>query len=69
MPLYEFVCPRCGHVTETIQSYADASPQCEGCDAATKRRVSRSSFLLKGDGWAKDNYGIQAPEPKTPAGE
>jgi hypothetical protein len=30
-----------------------------------KKMVSRTSFSLKGDGWAKDNYGLKASNEKN----
>lgn len=62
MPLYEFVCQKCGSRMEVSISVADrdsAAPLCckEGCDAIPMERVvSQTSFVLKGSGWAKDGY-------------
>lgn len=32
MPMYDYVCPECGHVTEAMSSYADRESQCP-CEA------------------------------------
>ncbi len=59
MPLYEYICPKCKHETEEIQSY-DAKPiKCKKCKAQMKRKISRTSFSLKGKGWYKDHYGLK----------
>jgi putative FmdB family regulatory protein len=57
MPLYEFGCEECGKVVEVLQKYNDAAPGCQQCSVDMRRHVSRTSFFLKGDGWARDSYG------------
>ena len=65
MPIYEWYCPHCGHEEETLQSINDPAPVCLKCDYNTnrhkklevmERKISKSSFILKGGGWAKDGY-------------
>lgn len=64
MPIYEYRCPSCGAEVEQLQKYDAEPPACESetCRAATgeavtmERKVSRSSFELRGGGWAKDGY-------------
>lgn len=62
MPIYEWACPRCSVRKETIQKHRDSAPSCQSCslDAGgpveMKRQISRSSFVLKGNGWASDGY-------------
>lgn len=57
MPLYEFCCEGCGALTEVLQKYTDAAPGCASCAQPMKRKMSVTSFTLKGDGWARDSYG------------
>jgi predicted nucleic acid-binding Zn ribbon protein len=64
MPLFIFQCD-CGSQLEVLQKYTDPSPTCRACAELgqdelkeMKRKVGLSSFSLKGDGWAKDNYGL-----------
>ena len=62
MPIYEFKCPECGDQQEKLQKFDDPAPPCtkEGCARCTQpmeRLVSRTSFELRGGGWAKDGYG------------
>ena len=69
MPLYEYKCERCGHQAEYLMGYDTPPPLCEVCDQnlngadpvepGMKKLVSRSSFVLKGSGWACDNYGLK----------
>lgn len=55
---YEYLCTHCNHEWEAEQSIKDEAlkvcPKC-GNDTA-KRLISKSSFVLNGSGWAKDNY-------------
>jgi len=59
MPIYEWYCPDCCCEEETLQEINDPSPLCtKCCDKGTKmtRKISQSSFILKGGGWFKDGY-------------
>ena len=59
MPIYEHKCQDCGHRFEVIVSISDSNkPQpCPSCNVSdTVRLISRSTFKLKGLGWAKDGY-------------
>jgi putative FmdB family regulatory protein len=60
MPIYEYECEKCGNPVDLLQKIGDPPPaKCEKCGAKgkMKRRVSRSSFVLKGGGWGADLYG------------
>lgn len=59
MPIYEYVCQRCGKEFEEMQRFSDAPLEQCGCEqkAPVQRKVSRSAFHLKGGGWYKDGYG------------
>ena len=62
MPIYEYECQRCGHVTEVLAKISDPPPVCEAtgsgesCQGETKKIVSLNTFHLKGAGWYKDGY-------------
>ena len=60
MPIYEFDCHDCGADFEVICSYHTlVDVRCVDClSASITRRVSVSSFQLKGTGWARDRYGL-----------
>lgn len=53
MPIYEYQCSQCGEVSEFLQKVSDepmlVCPHCE--EAALRRKVSTTSFQLKGSGW------------------
>lgn len=61
MPLFDFKCSTCGFLTERIvkSSSNDSDyPICDTCLTKLSRifTLSRTSFVLGGDGWAKDGY-------------
>jgi putative FmdB family regulatory protein len=61
MPLYEYQCqnPECTTITETFRSVSDREKPfaCPKCGKAAKKKISKTSFTLKGGGWASDGYG------------
>lgn len=61
MPIYEYGCPDCGHHFDVIQKFSDDPVTlCPSCAATNvKKRVTASSFVLKGGGWYKDHYGLK----------
>jgi putative FmdB family regulatory protein len=61
MPLFEFQCPKCKVLVERLQRYDDDPPCCMACHATMNRKISRTSFILKGHGWFKDSYSSEAP--------
>jgi len=58
MPLYEYLCHRCGKNIEVLQKFADEPltlhPECGG---EVERLVSASAFKFKGSGWYVNDYG------------
>jgi len=56
MPIYEFSC-ECGNEREDLVSVGTEHIKCKECGKDMKKIISRSNFILKGSGWAFDNYG------------
>lgn len=57
MPIYEYVCEKCGSHIEVIQKVGDAPPKrCAKCKGKLEKKISRTSFQLKGSGWYKTDY-------------
>lgn len=60
MPNYEWECQKCHQVLELFQSISDknvplcCNDECGGIEMV--RIISKTSFQLKGSGWAKDGY-------------
>ena len=61
MPLYEYVCKSCNHDFEVLQSFSDDPVRiCPSCgEEQVQKKISRTSFALKGGGWYKDHYGLK----------
>jgi putative FmdB family regulatory protein len=67
MPTYEYRCSACKSEWEIDQSIAAPAVQaCPICHAEKPTLLigSRPSFLLKGEGWAKDGYGAKSESKK-----
>jgi putative FmdB family regulatory protein len=62
MPIYEYRCPSCRKGKEVFQKHTDPGPVCKPCKVKMEKLVSLSSFMLEGEGWAKDNYGLKKAE-------
>ena len=65
MPVYEYKCSQCDHEVELLQKHNEPAPKCAKClptGEVMEKMISVGSFSLKGDGWAKDNYGLKAGE-------
>ncbi len=58
MPIYEYACGACGEEHEFIQKMgASALRKCPACGALKlRRKISRSAFHLKGEGWYVTDY-------------
>jgi putative FmdB family regulatory protein len=57
MPIYRYVCEKCGARTEVIQKVNDAPlKRCRTCRGKLEKDVSRTSFQLKGGGWYLTDY-------------
>jgi putative FmdB family regulatory protein len=59
--MYEYRCEECGAEIERLQKLNDPAPVCDAASCARrdlpmKKRISRSTFELRGGGWAKDGY-------------
>lgn len=61
MPIYEYQCPRCGRVFEewVKASEAHREESCPDCGTPSPRIISRTSFVLKGEGWYVSDYGYR----------
>lgn len=64
MPLYNYKCEECQTEEEKLVSMNAESPLCSSCqsqgkEVKMKRQISKPSFILKGNHWARDNYGLQ----------
>lgn len=61
MPTYEFHCMSCNKTTEKVLSIKDDTRNilCPSCEEHTAQRIiSRSTFVLKGPGFHKNDYAV-----------
>src|ERR1051325_4674521 len=67
MPIYEYVCGKCGNHMEVLQKVGDPPPQkCgKGHKGKMEKVISRTSFQLKGGGWYVTDYAKGKAETKT----
>lgn len=72
MPIYEYVCSKCGHEWDAIQKFSEkpltTCPKC--AKKAAKRKISASAFHLKGSGWYVTDYkggGAKSDSGEKPA--
>ena len=57
MPIYEYECLSCGKQCEVIQKFSDEPLNCcPECGGHMHKRISQSSFILKGTGWYVTDY-------------
>lgn len=69
MPIYEYLCEKCGHEFEREQRITENPVKtCPSCKAKKVRRlISRTAFVLKGGGWYSDLY--SSAKPGSDSGE
>jgi len=69
MPIYEYVCERCGHHLEVMQKMSDKPlSKCPECRGKLEKIFSQTSFQLKGGGWYLTDYSSRSGS-KTEKGE
>ncbi|MFY9555348.1 MAG: FmdB family zinc ribbon protein [Blastocatellia bacterium] len=57
MPIYQYVCEKCGSRIEVLQKVNDPPlKRCTKCRGKLAKTVSRTSFQLKGSGWYATDY-------------
>jgi len=57
MPIYEYLCKKCGRHFEKRQSVNEAPlAECEKCGGPVEKQWSLSGFQFKGEGWYVTDY-------------
>lgn len=68
MPIYEYVCGKCGDHLEVIQKMSDKPlTRCAKCKGRLEKAISKSSFAFKGSGWYVTDYAKSGTSSDTPA--
>lgn len=66
MPIYEYVCEKCGSHIEIMQKVGDAPlKRCKECRGKMEKIISRTSFQLKGSGWYLSDYSRKSSPPSS----
>ncbi len=68
MPLYEFECKRCGHITEVFHSVLRAQKMttCEECEGVAEKVISKPNVQDDHPKWIDDNLRAQIQEDDEP---
>ncbi|MFQ5851180.1 MAG: FmdB family zinc ribbon protein [Candidatus Binatia bacterium] len=66
MPIYEYLCQKCGEFEVTQKITDKPLESCPTCGRRPKKLISNSSFQLKGTGWYLTDYSRKG---KAPEGE
>ena len=57
MPLYEYLCNKCGHRFERIQRFSDPMvKKCPECGGRVEQVISAPAVQFKGSGWYVTDY-------------
>jgi putative FmdB family regulatory protein len=56
MPIYEYICAKCGRLEVFQRITDDPLSRCPTCQRQVKKIISQSSFHLKGSGWYVTDY-------------
>ena len=65
MPIYEYLCSKCGHQDEHLQKVAERPlSKCPACGKkAYKKQLSAAGFQLKGSGWYATDFKSAGKKP------
>ncbi len=67
MPIYEYLCKKCGEFEVTQRITEPTLERCPHCRSKVRKLISTTSFQLKGSGWYITDYarkGSAAKEAK-----
>lgn len=68
MAIYEYDCPRCGTFEVSQKMTEPALTTHDVCGEPVQRKISLSSFALKGGGWHSDGYAKSSASAAPPCG-
>ena len=64
MPIYEYICEKCGKRTERIQKVTDAPcKKCPHCGGLLRKLVSSPAIQFKGSGFYINDYAKKSGSP------
>jgi putative FmdB family regulatory protein len=66
MPLYEYLCKKCGHRFEKIQKFSDRMiKKCPDCGGVVEQVISAPAVQFKGSGWYVTDYPKKSQESSS----
>src|SRR5438445_4081098 len=66
MPLYEYLCNKCGHRFERIQLFsAQPVKKCPECGGKVEQIISAPAVQFKGTGWYVTDYAKKSSEAQS----
>lgn len=69
MPIYEYVCKKCGHKFEKIQKFSDPKiRKCPECGGTVEQALHAPAVQFKGTGWYVTDYAKKAESSKDTGG-
>ena len=69
MPLYEYLCKKCGHRFEKIQKFSDKPvKKCPQCGGPVEQTISAPAVQFKGSGWYVTDYAKKSTAPASSDG-
>lgn len=69
MPLYDFKCEHCGNEEELFRRLYTRPPKCPACGRSMVKLMSATSFILNGNNWERDGYGLRAKKKPPKKGD
>ncbi len=70
MPLYEYLCKKCGHRFEKIQKFSDKPvKKCPECGGAVEQTISAPAVQFKGSGWYVTDYAKKGSSTASSSGD
>lgn len=64
MPIYEYCCENCGKEFEVLVLGRDSEMKtCKFCQGPIRKKMSLTTFHLKGSGWYVTDYGGKKAPP------
>jgi len=70
MPLYDYLCQKCGHRFEKIQKFSDKIvTKCPKCGGRVERVISAPAVQFKGSGWYVTDYSSKAQASGSDGGK
>ena len=69
MPIYEYLCQKCGHKFEKIQKFSDRLiKKCPECGGPVEQTITAPAVQFKGTGWYVTDYANKDGKDKSSSG-